>query len=106
MSVILTIDLGTTLFKLALFDQTGVARRIVRVSAPIERPNPGLCQIDPIEFKNSLIAGIAQLRDQAPEDFAQTSAICFSTQANSFLLLDRNREPLSPIILWPDNRVG
>ena len=106
MSAILAIDLGTTLFKLALFDETGTARRIVRVNVPIERPNPGWCQIDPIAFKNSLRNAITQLRDEAPEDFAQTEAICFSTQANSFLLLDGNREPLSPIILWPDSRAG
>jgi sugar (pentulose or hexulose) kinase len=106
MSLILTVDLGTTLFKLALFDEAGEARRIVRVEAPIERPNPGWCQIDPTAFKNCLVAGIAQLRGQAPEDFAQIAAICFSTQANSFLLLDRNQVPLGPIILWPDNRAG
>ncbi len=32
--------------------------------------------------------------------------LCYSSQANSFLLLDEGQRPLTPLILWPDRRAA
>ena len=48
--------------------------------------------------------------DDAIEDSCissrEISALSYSSQANSFILLDKENKPLTPIILWPDNRAS
>ncbi len=43
---------------------------------------------------------------QAHASVCDIEALAYSSQANSFVLLDQNKQPLTPLILWLDNRVG
>ena len=47
---------------------------------------------------------MSQLEAQAPGSLAGVKAVTFATQTNSFVLLDADNRPLTPIILWPDER--
>ena len=48
----------------------------------------------------------SDLRERAGGQWAEVEAVTFATQTNSFLLLDANTRPLTPIILWPDRRAA
>jgi sugar (pentulose or hexulose) kinase len=101
---ILTFDLGTTNFKAALFDDAGTMLARVTTPTPVTSPHPGWCVIDPGVFDDTITSLAMQLRSQQPDRWSHTHAVCFATQTNSFLLLDEQDCPLTPIILWSDRR--
>lgn len=105
MSKILTIDLGTTYFKFALFDRAGQPRHTVRCATPVQEPEAGRMELDAGEFQRVLADGIGQLARLAG-GLGDVELISFATQTNSFLLLGADDIPLTPIILWPDRRAA
>ncbi len=104
MKQILTIDLGTTYYKLCLFDGNGQVLAVRRAAPPIQVIDGIKYELDAGEFYQALTTAIQELGGELPGGLSDVSAICFATQANSFLLLDKQDEPLTPIILWPDDR--
>jgi len=104
MAKILAIDLGTTYFKTALFDRNGRLCDVCRIAPPITVAEAGRMELRADAFAETVAEGIATLRDRNGGGLADVEAVVFSTQTNSFLLLDENNQPLTPIILWPDER--
>ena len=102
--MILVFDLGTTYFKLALVDQRGQLVALCRVQPSVRGKSPGIVELDTATFADVLADAVAQLEAQAPGSLAGVKAVTFATQTNSFVLLDADNRPLTPIILWPDER--
>jgi xylulokinase len=102
MSHYLTIDLGTTLFKFAIFDDRGKLLALARVKPSIEHPRPTWWEMNVASFRETIIEGCRQLREKI--SFERLVAISYASQANSFVLLAPNDDPLCPLILWPDER--
>jgi xylulokinase len=100
---ILTIDLGTTYFKFAMFDRDGRLCNTCRIAPPTIASQPGRMELPVDGFIETIVRGISSLRknDGGLDD---VEAISFSTQTNSFVLLDAYNRPLTSIILWPDSR--
>src|SRR4051794_8720232 len=96
----LTFDLGTTLYKVALFDDAGRMLALERAVPPIERPQPNWAELDPTKFERVLMDAVARLG--AHHDLRNVAAVCTATQANTFLLHDKAGRPLTPFILWSD----
>lgn len=105
MELVLGIDLGTTYFKLGLFDRQGQLRGLGRVAVSKQEPQKGWCELPVGRFWSTLKEGLTQTLEQAQAETNDIQAVSYSSQANSFLLLDRNDQPLTPLILWPDCRV-
>jgi xylulokinase len=105
MAKFLTFDLGTTLYKVALFDEAGRLLAVRHVTPPVLHPTPGWWELDPRDPWRPLIEATRQLRQQI-DAFDDVVAVSFATQANSFVLLDEHDEALTPIILWPDQRAA
>ncbi len=104
---ILALDLGTTNFKAALFAIDDLRLLgLARMPTPVRSPHPSYQEIDPAEFSRTISELIGVLRNQYPDAFVSIRAVTFSTQTNSFLLLDENDEPLTPLILWSDERAN
>lgn len=104
MAQILVIDLGTTYFKFALFERTGRMRTVLRLAPPLRTPRPGWLELESHAFAALLAEGIAELAQDDPSGLAGVEAVSFATQTNSFLLLDGEDRPLTPLVLWPDRR--
>ena len=102
-SLVLGIDLGTSYFKLGLFDREGALCGLGRVPVGKETGD-GRCELPVERFWESLQVGLSQALGQAAATADNIVALAYSSQANSFLLLDRNNDPLTPLILWPDAR--
>src|SRR5262245_10699918 len=102
----LTFDLGTTLFKVALFDEQGRIVALHHVAPPIHHPRPDWCELDTDDFKRILTEAVSKLRFDAGAHWDDIVACSFATQANSFTLLDVEDRPLLPLILWPDRRAA
>jgi xylulokinase len=99
---ILTIDVGTTYFKLVLFDRNGRLCEVCRLVPPVTS-DAGRMELPADAFADTIAAGIAELRDRAG-GLDEVEAVSFATQTNSFVLLDADNRPLTPIVLWPDRR--
>jgi xylulokinase len=104
MSRIVTLDLGTSYFKAGLFDETGRLIGLSRRAPPIAHPDPFRWELDPAAFFSCVALLFRDLAAAEPSGFGGVAAISFATQTNSFLLLDAEDRPLTPIILWPDER--
>ena len=104
MQLVLGIDLGTTFFKLALFDRDGELRGLGRVPVPIAEPQPGYAELTAADFQKTLKMGVHQALEQAGAEAADIQAVGYSSQANSIILLDKECRPLAPFFIWTDMR--
>ena len=104
MTTVLSLDLGTTFFKATLTDDTGQMLAVARRPTPIQRPRPDQRQIHAEDMYDTIANLVHELNRQAPRQLQSVAAISFATQTNSFVLLDENDRPLTPIILWNDER--
>ena len=103
MGLLLGIDLGTSYFKLGLFDNElrlrGLGRQPVPVTGPLPRQEVAIDA-----FWRTLRSGLDEALAAAGASPGDIIALSWSSQANSFLLLDGADTPLTPFLLWTDSR--
>lgn len=97
------IDLGTSYFKVGIYDDAGRLCGLGRESVP-KRLAGDRCELPVRDFWGTLQACIAQALSEAGIAATDIAGISYSSQANSFVLLDSCAEPLTDLILWPDSR--
>jgi xylulokinase len=104
MTLLLGIDFGTSYFKVGLFDAAGAMRGLGRVAVEKHSPAPGRSELPVAEFWRLLRTGLADALAQADASAREIVGLSYSSQANTFLLLDHNDEPLTPLVIWTDRR--
>ena len=104
MEYVLGIDLGTSYFKQGLFDRDGNCFGISRVTVEKDIGDGTACELPTERFWKLLQNSLKDACKQAKVEPAEIKAIGYSSQANSFVLLDNSDLPLTPLILWPDER--
>lgn len=104
MDLLLGIDLGTSYFKLGLFDVAGNLKGLGRVAVPRTMPAPGRCELGVDEFWGVLRSGLAAAFTEAGANARDIIGLSYSSQASTFLLLDERDRPLTPLIVWLDTR--
>ena len=105
MEKILTIDLGTTDFN-SRCSMTADSYAIVAAWQGLPSRQTGWLEMSADDFATAIARGIATLAGRAAIGLRDVKAISFATQSNSFLLLDEDDRPLTPILLWPDLRAA
>lgn len=106
MAKILAIDLGTTYFKIAIFDRDGRLHAVSRVAPPLTKTPAGILELPANALSETIARGMAEVAGSVAGGLADVDAVTFATQTNSFLLLDAEDRPLTPVILWPDARAA
>ncbi len=104
MGLLLGIDLGTSYFKVGLFDSTGSLKGLGRVAVEAETPIPGRVELPVTLFWARLRKALDDALAQAGIQADQIDGISYSSQANTFLLLNSHGEELTPLIFWNDQR--
>ena len=99
----LGIDLGTTYFKAGVYDTSGRLCGLGRESVP-KTCVSGRCELSVRDFWEAIEGCIAAAIADAGLSAGDIAAVSYSSQANSFILLDSYGTPLTPLILWPDSR--
>jgi len=104
LDVVLGIDLGTSYFKAALVNRAGDLSGLGRVAVPVgvDSENPWELAVD--DFWQSIKAIIVEACRNAGVGPQDICALSYASQANSFILMDKGFQPLTPLILWPDVR--
>lgn len=105
MRFFLGIDLGTSFFKAGVFDETGKLYGLGRHPVKKESSVGNSCELDVAVFWETLTSCIGDAVKEANISSTQIDALSYSSQANSFILLDKSDHPLTPLILWSDQRV-
>lgn len=104
MKLLLGIDLGTSYFKVALFDAAGVLQGLGRVPVETQSPAPGHIELPVAVFWRTLRNGLRQALAEAQASPADIAGMSYASQANTFVLLDAAAAPLTPLISWTDMR--
>jgi xylulokinase len=101
MDLVMGMDLGTTYFKVGLFDRQGALAGLGREAVPVEGPPPR-AELPVAGFWATLKSALAEAMNQADASAGDIRAVGYSSQANSVLLLDADDQPLTPLVLWTD----
>ncbi|QDT00364.1 FGGY-family carbohydrate kinase [Adhaeretor mobilis] len=103
MSNILVFDLGTSYFKICLFDEYGQIVGLQRVPTPVQQTAEMRAELPTTSFIQCLTDATKRLSLEVG-GLSDVAAVSFATQANSFVLLDKFDDALTSIILWNDQR--
>lgn len=99
----LGIDIGTSAVKLCITDDSGAVCTTAEAELSIARPFPGASEQDPDAWVAALLAASIKL----PADLRrEVKAIGLSGQMHGAVVLDADRRPIRPAILWNDGRAG
>lgn len=104
MNFVLGIDLGTSYFKAGLFNPDGELCGLGRVFVPKDTGDGNRSEVPVDRFWTLLREAVTAACHQAAAQPDQIQALAYASQANSFLLLDSQQQPLTPLILWNDQR--
>lgn len=104
MALLLGIDLGTSYFKIGLFDEEGALRGLGRVAVDKLSPESNRSELPVDTFWRLLRRGLGEALTQAGAKACEIVGVSYSSQATTFLLLDKNDMPLTPLIVWLDTR--
>jgi sugar (pentulose or hexulose) kinase len=104
MGLLLGIDLGTSYFKVGLFGSDGILHGLGRVAVAAESPAAGRVELPVADFWERLRTALRAALDQAGAQPEDITGISYSSQANSFVLLDGAGEALTPLVFWSDQR--
>ena len=100
MKCVLGYDLGTSYFKAAVVDESGEVLGLGRVRTP-KKTNGTVVTSTPAVFWHALKECTQMALNKANVSSSEICGISYGSQANSFILLDEKREPLTDIVLWP-----
>jgi xylulokinase len=103
---ILAHDLGTSGNKATLFSLEGKLGASVLYEYPVSYPHSGWVEQEPSDFWQAVCISTKQLLEKAGISGKDVAAVSFSGQMMGCLLVDKDGNPLRPIIIWADTRAG
>ncbi len=106
MGFYLGIDLGTSYFKAGIFNEHGELIGLGRCFVEKQTDDEKICELSIVDFWATLSKCISLAIEKSGINPNKISSASYSSQANSFVLLDETDNPLTPLILWPDKRAG
>ncbi len=101
---ILTIDVGTSSTKTALWDDAGLCVAEASRAYALARPYPTWAEIDGRLWWDAVCAATRQLVAQSRIDPRAVAGIGVDGVGWTLLPVDRHGEPLSPAMIWLDRR--
>jgi len=104
MSIILSIDLGTTGLKVGLVKIDGRLEASASKEYSIDTPEAGYAEQDPEKWWQALITCCRSLKESHPELFSQIEGIGICGQMHTQAHLDSSLRILRPAITWMDQR--
>jgi len=101
--VILTVDFGTSVTKVAVWSEEGPVA-LARAELVTTRPQLGWAEQDPVGWWTSVVVACAEARAIDPEAFGSVAVVSCSAARQTFVPLTSAAEPLGRGILWSDRR--
>ncbi|GIP70258.1 MULTISPECIES: gluconokinase [Lactiplantibacillus] len=104
MTYLIGTDLGTTSTKSVLYDHQGHVIASANVGYPLYHDTVTTAEEDPQEIWQAVQATIHQVSAGIATD--EIEGVAFSSAMHSLILLDANKQPLTRVITWADNRAA
>jgi len=101
---ILTLDVGTTALKAAIFDAHGRLRATAACEYQPAKPRPDWMELDPEVYWEAACRGIKSALDACRQDGVDIRAVGVTSQGETLIVLDGQGRPLRPAIVWLDTR--
>lgn len=105
-SVILTLDLGTSSCKGALYSPSGDRIATFASAYPVQTPQPGFVEQSPADYLSASQAVCRDLTAHATAANLAIAGISFSTQTPTLVFCDSSLNPVGPAVIWQDSRAG
>lgn len=97
----LGIDMGTSYYKMAVFNERGQLKGSGRVDAP-QNSSRKMARLHPASFWKALLTCLNITLKSASAKVEEIGALSYASQANTFTLFNKKDEPVTPLILWTD----
>lgn len=104
MGRLLGIDAGTTSMKVVLYDEKGCPLTSATKEYNLLTPLPGIVETNPGIYWNSLKSNLNEIYSRSKDGDRNIIALAISSQGESFLIIDREGNPLRNTIVWLDTR--
>lgn len=101
---ILAHDLGTSGNKATLYCEDGRLAACAVAAYPTRYPHPGWAEQDPADWWRAVCDSTKKLIEKAGIRAGQVACVSFSGQMMGCLLVDREGQPIRPMITWADTR--
>ncbi|MCB9443952.1 MAG: carbohydrate kinase [Ardenticatenaceae bacterium] len=101
---ILTVDVGTSSTKTALWDERGTAVAAATSAYPLHRPSPLVAEIDANLWWTAVAETIQQVMMQAGVNPGDVAGIGIDGVGWTLIPVDREANPLAPAMIWLDRR--
>jgi sugar (pentulose or hexulose) kinase len=105
-SYLLGIDAGTTVIKSVLFDLAGREISSATHDSSFLTPKPGWAEADMGDVWQAVVSTVQQTMRQAAITKEQVLAVGVTGQGDGTWLVDAERRPVRPAILWSDGRTA
>lgn len=99
------VDIGTTSTKAIIFSENGEMLAQESVGYGMYHPKPNYAEQNPEEIYDAFTVCLEKIQQKLPKN-AQNIGISFSSAMHSLLAIDENGKPLTPLIIWADNRAS
>lgn len=100
-SYLIGVDIGTSSTKVIAVQTNGKVLAHHQQDYPTQQSQPGYSEQDPEEILKAVKSGIRSVALLLKQD---PLAISFSCAMHSVMVLDKNHQALTPLIIWADNR--
>ena len=106
MSYFVGVDVGTSIVKSVLFDETGSELRVFSESNTVHYPQPGWAECDMDEVWMAASTTLARIISFASDSGYAVDGIGITGQGDGTWLVTKAGEPAGPAIIWLDGRSG
>ncbi len=104
MEYFLGIDIGTTSVKTIAFSREGKTIAEQSIGYPISHPFPEWSEQNPTEIFNALCQTVENILQELDPHLPSLCSFC--SAMHSLIAVDGNGTPISPSIIWADNRAA
>lgn len=101
---VLGADIGSGSVKLTLLSRTGEIAGTAGCEYPTFYPQVGWCEQDPEDWCRAFATALKTLLEQTGVKAEQIKAIAPDAATHTAVLLDEDKKPIRPAILWTDQR--
>lgn len=101
---VLAVDIGTTSVKALMIHQTGQVKAIHSIGYPLNVPQSDRAEQDPDQILQATVDAMKVVITKSGVPAADILCVSFSSAMHSVIVVDENHQPLTPSIIWADQR--